>query len=1080
MLAELETRRGTTEQAMELLREVLAGDPGNLRAAGMLARTLLDAGKATDAAKVVADLTNSRHKPAELAELVGEICMVQGRYAEAVAAFGPRVLLSPRGRRLRRRSWWRSGGPLRRPHDPDTPLDSVARGGTVALAPSPPDAAIEAITWVGWLSDHDRLADARQAIADAIAVHGRLPELLASAAGIEDTAGAVHTALFFWREAYRGASDDVDVVCGLAMSLGHMLVLPSYTYRVSDALGVLDGFVDQSHPKIRTTRVSVLLINDASAARLVAAYGPAADLPQSASRQQRNLWWRSAGPVGQLAIRVADRFRSELETLPDTGAFQRTEAESEPVARVLDSIRDMPPAAARELIRQAQQQHGRQPSLLLACAEIDDADGSYWHGLAMAAEASRSSPGSVDAISHLAWALDGAYGYGTALQALKSLPAEASETVEARVVAGDLHRYAKNFTLAATAYGDPRELDRYDRRNRRRCVLRALRERLRSASNDDVDTIDPTSFDPVSPEIARVLDQGASLIDEPATLRELAKAAIEEQGRHPLLLLGLGDAERQYGDRHACAALALEAIGRAPDDPLVVGQGIRNLWLADYDADALRASAGLSGQLRTSPLVRATTAEIFGYWHLRARALMAAGHSGLEAQQWRMRRAFWWRSGGPAGRIRSSLLARENTLLSGLALPAKQVTVLSTMRLTAPAAEAVRSDLATYQLVRAQLTVVRPEIFSDWMNRILPSASAVIIFAVIALAEDLRWPTAGSARSLTSALIITVAPVAALWAVGRIIRRWATRISVAAACGVGGVFLLRVPAQTEFGVGLALTVFAFVIVVTYLLGQIERFARRIQVARWQRRQAETGILSALLDLLGDLIVPQERRDTSIRHLWMEELERIAITIERNLPYALRSSDPDTQNAITAHMRGAATVVREMKQTVALPDDASWKDMTQGLTGLAAAMARQDFEKWPPPLPDVAAAQPPRPVWRKAMDVGRTVVVIFAPPLVAYLLPLVVPLNGPGLSWFRFATIVWALLGALIALDPAWNDRMAKMRQGLDLLRNAAPPKGTNDGQAAHSSPDVSPPQIAGLPRRDTIRSRPSRATRPRR
>ena len=92
--------------------------------------------------------------------------------------------------------------------------------------------------------------------------------------------------------------------------------------------------------------------------------------------------------------------------------------------------------------------------------------GAYWHCLAMAAEAARSSPDSLDAVCALAWALDMTHGYGTALQALESLPAAARQTVEARVVAGDLHRYARNFALAATAYGDPRDLDRYYRKSR--------------------------------------------------------------------------------------------------------------------------------------------------------------------------------------------------------------------------------------------------------------------------------------------------------------------------------------------------------------------------------------------------------------------------------------------------------------------------------------------------------------------------------------------------------------------------------------------------------------------------------------
>src|SRR5260370_29341661 len=114
---------------------------------------------------------------------------------------------------------------------------------------------------------------------------------------------------------------------------------------------------------------------------------------------------------------------------------------------------------------------------------------------------------------------------------------------------------------------------------------------------------------------------------------------------------------------------------------------------------------------------------------------------------------------------------------------------------------------------------------------------------------------------------------------------------------------------------------------------------------------------------------------------------------------------------------------------------------------------------------MTAPRPPRPLWRQVMDAGRTVLVIFAPPLVAYLLPLVVPISGPGLSWLRFATIVWALLGAVIALDPAWNDRITKMRQGLDLLRSATPPKSADGSAPPHGPADAAPPRVPDTPRR---------------
>lgn len=674
-------------------------------------------------------------------------------------------------------------------------------------------------------------------------------------------------------------------------------------------------------------------------------------------------------------------------------------------------------------------------------------------------------------LCRLAWALDATHGYGAALQVLESLPAAARRTLEARVLAGNLHYYEGYFALALTAYGDPYDLDRYDRKSRRRCVRRALWRHRRAASQGDIGAVNPASFDPVPPGLAQVLDRAALLIDESARMRELAKAAIEEHGRHPQLLLALADAERLSGDRHASAALAIEALRAAPEDPLIAAEGIRMLWLADYDADALRAIADLSDQLKSTPAVRQTAGEIYEYWQLREHAVEAFGKSGLAARYWGMRRACWWRSGGPVGRIHSASWAREDSLLSDSALPEQWVAALSALPLSAGAIDVVRSDLATYHLIRTHGTVFRPGVLNDWLNRTFVPVSTIIVFAALALSERLHWPSAGFTRGLTAAAFATVAEAAALWILGEITWRWATRIGVAAACGIGGSFLLRSNEQWAYGAGLALTALGAVIVGGYLLGQTIRFASRIRVARWQRDQAETGVLSALLDLLGELSVPQQRRDASLRRECMNDLERVAVSAERDLPHALRSGDPASQNAIAAHARSAATALRGMKRAVALPSGTSWQDLTERLSGLASALASQDFGNWPPPLPEMPP-QPPRPLWRQVMHAGRTVLAILVLPLGVYLLPLVLPLSGPGLSWLRLAAIVWALLGTVIAVDPAWNERITKMRQGLDLLRSAAPPKGTDGSPAPYGPADAPPPQAPDTPRRTPARRPP--------
>jgi hypothetical protein len=84
----------------------------------------------------------------------------------------------------------------------------------------------------------------------------------------------------------------------------------------------------------------------------------------------------------------------------------------------------------------------------------------------------------------------------------------------------------------------------------------------------------------------------------------------------------------------------------------------------------------------------------------------------------------------------------------------------------------------------------------------------------------------------------------------------------------------------------------------------------------------------------------------------------------------------------------------------------------------------------------------------------------------FLLPLVVPLSGPGVAWLRFATTVWALLGTIIALDPDWSTRIAKMRQWFEVVSKATPSGESGGGESVYDVVDGYPPQAAAeTPRR---------------
>jgi thioredoxin-like negative regulator of GroEL len=187
------------------------------------------------------------------------------------------------------------------------------------------------------------------------------------------------------------------------------------------------------------TDEAVRVITDAraspSAARLAAALGSGDGLSWWGARQRRRLLRRSAGPLGQFGVRVIDRVYDRRYPQP-TAIARGIEAESEGIARVLDAVRPLDPAAARERIEEAMREHGRQPSLLLAYAEADESADDSWHCLAMAAEAVRTSGGNADAVCALAMALYTTHDYGTALQALASLPADAQHATQVRRASG--------------------------------------------------------------------------------------------------------------------------------------------------------------------------------------------------------------------------------------------------------------------------------------------------------------------------------------------------------------------------------------------------------------------------------------------------------------------------------------------------------------------------------------------------------------------------------------------------------------------------------------------------------------------
>jgi hypothetical protein len=71
--------------------------------------------------------------------------------------------------------------------------------------------------------------------------------------------------------------------------------------------------------------------------------------------------------------------------------------------------------------------------------------------------------------------------------------------------------------------------------------------------------------------------------------------------------------------------------------------------------------------------------------------------------------------------------------------------------------------------------------------------------------------------------------------------------------------------------------------------------------------------------------------------------------------------------------------------------------------------------------------------------------------------------------------VWALLYAIVTLDPAISDQVAKMRDVLNLLRSTAPPKGASgqaDTYGLAGAPPNALPGVTGRSQNEGVQSRP--------
>jgi thioredoxin-like negative regulator of GroEL len=1048
-------------QAVELLGNVLVEQPGHLEASWRLASILLSEGKAAEAAAVIDALPPQAR--AELAELAGEIMHALGRHAEAVEAFGKPASLSRRGRRLRRRSWWRSGGPFRHSHR--RTAQSPHAGPQHTTMQEPTDALLEVVSWAEWLEAAGRRGDARQVLTDALNSHGRHPRVLRCLAELEDSDGAARTALYLWFEAHRAAPTDVEIVCGLAGQFGRTWFGAPEVRRFQEALQVLDAFPDRELPEVRATRGNVFSRAGLRRARVAAAYGKSPGLPADAARARRLYRWKSAGPLGRALMRFTD-WRRGPWPVPADHPVACSGAESEEIARLLDAIDELSPSTARERIEEAWQQYGRLPSLLLAHADLDWDEDADWQSLVLAAEALDTDPGNIQAACYLARSINYLYDFRAAVKILEAVPHQIRRSIAVRAALGELYRNAGNPAEAVTAYGDPRDLPRPYRRHRRRCVRRGLVRHFRPSAREDRGPFDLVMLIP-DHEIARVLDQSKPLWDSPDHGRAVLEAGIADHGRHPLLLLTLATAQRQAGDLASCEALAAEAAANARQNPFITAMAIGELWRADFDAEALRMLKELPEEIEDAAPLQALVGSMCDSWSLPCQAVLAYGKTLLDESDSRTRRACWWRTGGPYGWLRNRIESEEWAVMSDWEPPEAQLATLASLALPEGLETEIRAELSSYRMTLQYRTEQIPGLVGAWFTLVVAPVSAVLTIVALIVIDHLRWRADQTWEAVVTAITAMAATFLVVWILTKLNASTRTILAFAACCAGAAAFLLQAATPWIFAAGLVLATAALAIASAFLTWVTSQAIARIRGRRWRRDNATAAALGALLELLDGLPGLRRRNNAAGRRQWMANTEIAAAALERDLPHARRSGDPESQATIANRARGAADALRALKPAIALADEKSWDEVTTELRTLVTALARDDFMALPEAKPAKPTLRQPRPWWWHAMQITRTVLVILAPPLVAFLLPLLVPLNGPGVAWLRLATLVWALLAAIVALDPGITAKVSQMREILTLWRETGPSQG-----AASEEPQNMPDGQAAS------RSRPRQASRP--
>lgn len=913
-----------------------------------------------------------------------------------------------------------------------------------AMSSTGPAAVLEAAELCSAAGDH---ADAAHLLAQALVTGPSDPELLRALADAQFAVGWDGCALALLAEAQRIAPGDVIVAIDRNVRLREH-------GRFTEALAALDGLP----PDAAATR-----------AQRAATYAEMS-LPvlalETYPAQRRGSWWRAGGPVP--ALRAARR-REEQRVLAGlldaaghatptpvdlpalltriingTGQDRDALAASRSAEEHLDGDQQSQAAA---VLAGALRRDCTHPLLLRHAAAVAELLGRLGPALALHRRLA-VDPSPVTVLARQADLLIRMHRLAEAVRFADGLPAEVARADLLRRVVASAYRDAGLPVAAADAFDRPGVVADWHRSLwwRTGGPLRFLRRRWRHRDTDAVEAWTPLPVDELLGPLTAV--DAATLMHEAAraaAVLERARRADEQDGGptavdvltaaiaaapDPQLV---GELARQltFTEREEEALAWLDLAAAAdPTDVDVVDLRLLALTWLDRTRDALDTLEALPPAVRADPSIRDRESWLYARQRLWTPALDALGPAATTFAS--QRRRLWWRTGGPLWTIRRRMRGSDRSAVE--AWRTGTLPLLSTLDSMVPVATpAMRTLVDDNRLHHEVLTMLweRANVVARITAGLLATAAAFVVLTRIA----------GSAVGLpTSWALLAGGCAAGLDHLA--LRRWLFRYTTAderrvvvtravpliVALAVAGAALLRL--RHGFGGWPALLGGALAALAVMATARLAAAAACRALAAWVMRRFRRGepraaALAETLALLGELRTHGRRNDLRWRRFWLERLERIASTVEHDLPATFGLVDPDTHRRLTDGGRGAARAVRQLKFLVAAPASAdAWRRVEEVLRHNAGALAAGELGR-------LRRAEPfdvPAPVRRGrraiAAEIVRAVVFAGLPLAVVYLAQPWLAFSETALDWAKVVGLGWALLYVLLTLDPTLRDKLS--------------------------------------------------------